>query len=296
VATSVQIAAPARTRGPLALWHLLSLDAPSVAALWTWFLARACQVRLPSASTAAMALAVWMLYAADRLLDARQLDSQARRPPAGLEERHVFHHRHRPAFLFGIGVAAILLATLLPRLDIAAIHLYLTEGALLFAWFLILHATHSAHRLPKEIAVGLFFAAAVFIPTVARAPALRIALLPSAALLTALCGLNCLYIYAWEHPPGSAGSIQTAHPSTRLALRYLAPVAATAAVAGLALAALAVARPESHSLWPIPVAAAFAAILLIALDRIRYRLAPVTLRAAADLALLTPIALIPFLR
>jgi hypothetical protein len=63
-----------RHAGPLALWHLLSLDAPTIAALWTWFIASANHIHLPIASTLAMALAVWMLYAADRLMDARLLN------------------------------------------------------------------------------------------------------------------------------------------------------------------------------------------------------------------------------
>ena len=61
---------------PLALWHLLSLDAPTVAALWTWFIASANHIRLPLSSALAMALAVWMLYAADRLMDARLMDAR----------------------------------------------------------------------------------------------------------------------------------------------------------------------------------------------------------------------------
>ena len=56
-------------KSPLVLWHLLSLDAPTVAALWTWFIAEACHVHIPLLSTLAMAVAVWTLYAADRLLD-----------------------------------------------------------------------------------------------------------------------------------------------------------------------------------------------------------------------------------
>ena len=59
---------------PLALWHLLSLDAPSVATVWTIAIAHAAGVDLPWTSAAAMFIAVWILYAADRLLDARLLE------------------------------------------------------------------------------------------------------------------------------------------------------------------------------------------------------------------------------
>src|ERR1700679_1878644 len=99
---------------PIALWHLLSLDAPTVAALWTWFIARANHIHLPPSSILAMAVAVWMLYAADRLMDARLMDTRLMdtrqmntslhkpAPSEELEARHYFHHRHRTAFLTGI--------------------------------------------------------------------------------------------------------------------------------------------------------------------------------------------------
>jgi hypothetical protein len=47
---------------------------------------------------------------------------------------------------------------------------------------------------------------------------------------------------------------------------------------------------------PIAVACTLAAGLLLALDRNRKRLSRVSQRAAADMALLTPLLLLPFLR
>jgi len=303
VATTIQTTQLAT--GPVALWHLLSLDAPTVAALWIWFVARASHVRLPVASPVAMALAVWMLYAADRLLDTRLLNASPRETYLHdqLEARHFFHHRHRRAFLIGIAFAGMGIAALLPRLDPTAIRLYLVEGALLSVWFLILHATRSAHRLPKEIAVGCFFSAAIFIPTVARASGLHAALLPYAVLFAALCSLNCLFIYAWEHGHGRraqredwSANARPAHATTRLALAQLNVLAMSVAIAGAALAffhPISLPQPDQ---WPIAVACALAEVLLLALDRSRKRLSRVNLRAAADLALLTPLLLLPFQR
>ena len=98
-ATPTKPATRTPTHSPLALWHLLSLDAPTVAALWTWFIARANHLQLPLSATVAMGLAVWMLYAADRLLDAQSTHHDP------LEARHLFHHRHHTAFLIGIFAA-----------------------------------------------------------------------------------------------------------------------------------------------------------------------------------------------
>jgi hypothetical protein len=234
-----------------------------------------------------MTIAVWMLYAADRLLDARHLNPD---PPhhEDLEARHYFHRLHRSAFLTGIVLAAITLATLLPRLEPAAIYLYLILGALVSAYFILIHATSSAHRLPKEIAVGLFFAAATFIPTVARRPDLRLTLLPSALLFATLCSLNCLFIYAWEHPAPHA--TKRSHAITRLTLRNLPLLTILVAISSLTLTLL-----DHQASWPITCATAIAATLLLLLHKQRHAISRVNLRAAADLALTTPFLLIPFL-
>ena len=210
-----------------------------------------------------MFLAVWTLYAADRLLDEH-----------ALEARHHFHHHHRRAFLTCIILSSISLAILLPRLELASIHLYLILGGLVFGYFILIHATQNSHRYPKELAVGICFAAATFIPTVARQPALRPALLAPALLFAALCGLNCLFIYAWEH---------ATHPNPL-------PLLAIA----LTLTSTAVAILDRQAPWPLSAAIALAAVLLLVLHRLSRKIPATPLRAAADLALLTPLLLLPF--
>ena len=288
MATATPTQPVTRTRSPLALWHLLSLDAPTVAALWTWFIARANHLHLPLSATLAMAIAVWMLYAADRLMDARLMDVQSIQHDP-LEARHLFHHRHRTAFLTVIVAASAALALLLPRLETESIHLYLILGGLVFGYFVLIHATSSAHRLPKEIAVGIFFAAATFIPTVARQPQLRLPLLAPALLFATLCSLNCLFIYAWEHSQTQIA--HSAHATTRLALRHLPFIAIVITLTGSALALL-----DRNTQWSIPLATSIAAILLLTLHRRRNHIHPTTLRAAADLTLLTPLLLVLFSR
>jgi uncharacterized membrane protein (UPF0136 family) len=290
LATAQKLRSPNR-RSIFDLWHLLSLDAPTVASLWIWFIAVANRIRLPLSSIFAMFIAVWMLYAADRLLDTRSLDSQSGQEQR-LEARHYFHHRHRTAFLAGILVASVALAPLLLRLDTAAMHLYLILGGLLFGYFILIHATRSAHRFPKEIAVGIFFAAATFIPTVARQPGLRLALLPSAILFATLCSLNCLFIYEWEHDSYRAPmhADHPTHATTRFALLHLPFFAAIIAAASVSLAFF-----DHRSPWSIPLATALSALSLLLLNQRRHRISALTLRAAADLALLAPILLIPFL-
>lgn len=275
-------------KDPLSVWHLLSLDAPTVAALWTWFIASANHVHLPLSSTLSMALAVWMLYAADRLMDVRLLDIDPTRHEE-LEARHYFHLRYRTAFLPGILLASLALAALLPQLDAAAIRLYLILGGLVAGYFIVIHATSgAAARLPKEIAVGLCFAAATFIPTVARRPDLRLALLPAALLFAILCSLNCLFIYAWEHEDRRAN--RPTHAITRVALRNLVSLTTLLACLSIGLALF-----DRRIPWLIPSASALSAVILLVLHGRRHAIGRTTLRGAADLALTTPILLFPFL-
>lgn len=270
-------------RSTLAYWHLLSLDAPTVAALWTLFIAHSTHTHLPWTSPAAMFVAVWLLYAADRLLDARPGSSDRE-----LEERHRFHNAHRRTFLTTAALASLALVALLHTLPAATLHLYTLLATLLGAWLLLVHARAlpAPHRLPKELAVGLFFPAAVFIPTVARGPALRAQLLAPAILFAATCTLNCLFVYAWEHPHDRS----FAHVTTRWATRHLRTLTVITICASIALAfAL-----RHDAVFTLPSACAISAAILLVLHRFRAQFRRTDLRALADAALLSPLLLFPF--
>ena len=268
-------------RGPLALWHLLSLDAPTVATVWTIFVARTWRLALPASVPCAMFLAVWAIYAADRLLDAR-------RRQEGLEARHRFHGRHRRLFQAALGVAATGLIPCILVMPAAMRGLYLWLGALLLLWLGVIHLlprSRSRRNIPKELAVGVFFSAAIFLPTAATIPSLS--LLVAAAFTANLCSLNCLFIYAWEHPRGAPAR---SHASTRFGLRRLRAIGTASVLLPIAM------LPLAAQAAPALTAVSIAAGLLLALDRTRSRYERTTLRAAADLALLTPLLLLPFLR
>jgi hypothetical protein len=230
-----------------------------------------------------MFAAVWMIYAADRLLDARALDAGA--SGVQLEERHRFHHRHRGGFLASMLVAALALVLLLPRIDARALVLYVLLATLLATWMLIIHVRPSARRLPKELAVGVFFPAACFIPTVAHAPWLQMQLLPTAFVLAGVCTLNCLFLYEWEHPSRTEVA-RRAHWTTRWATRHLVVLGCVIVAASLLLAVL------QPMVWRADVACALGVLLLLALHAGRARFNAITVRAAADLVLLTPMLLL----
>ena len=212
-----------RTAAPTGLlhaWHLLSLDAPTVAIVWTAFIARASHVAVPLPELLALFLAVWLLYVADRLLDA---SSRTPRPtPLSLMPRHHFHHRYRSRFLALATIATIILIPLIVHLPRPDLRLDLTLAAALAVWFLLIHRLVPTRKLPKELTVGLFFAAATLIPTITRVPVTTPMLL--AAILFAIVGaLNGLYISLWEAAPTRKISqplnISTCMPRPRIAGR-----------------------------------------------------------------------------
>ena len=255
----------------LSRWHLLSLDAPCVAVAWTCLFARAAHTPLSPAIPAAMFLAVWIIYAADRLLDGLH-------PSASFEPRHRFHLRHRRAFTIAIAAAAIALIPLTLEIPRPTFQLYLALAALLFVWFAIVHAT-SHRKLPKELLPGIFCAAAAIIPIGLHHRGIAIAAIAYCVLVT----LNCCCISTWEHD-----TIAAAHPAIRFIVRRLQKLLLTLALVSVA------ASLRSH---PILLAIALSSILLLILDRLRHHFDPTDLRAAADLVLLTPLVfLLPTLR
>ena len=297
--TAGHLAPPAFTLQPLALWHLLSLDAPVVATVWTWFIARSFRLTLDKVELVGMFLAVWILYVADRLLDsfawtrpqaARAFDLRSRR--FDLRQRHYFHARYRMAFGCSLAVALLILTASVARFPRAEIVLNLVAGTLLAAWFAVVHgvARRFALRLPKELAVGLFFAAAIFIPTLARQPDLWPAVLLPAILFGLLCTMNGLFIHVWEADPARKAHTN-ADCLTRLLIRNVSRLAWLCCLLPLALAAF---GHGGHA--EIYGALSLSAAALLALNRFRHAFEPTALRALADFVLLSPLLLAALFR
>jgi hypothetical protein len=132
-------------------------------------------------------------------------------------------------------------------------------------------------RLPKELLVGILFTLACALPVWTRISSHREFLAAAILVYSALAWLNCLAIETWESASRSRSFLFSGTLT-------LAAVALSSAVACLALG-----QPRTALLLG---AAAMSAALLAWLDRRQDSLAPTTLRAAADLVLLTPLALL----
>ncbi len=276
----------------LAFWHLASFDAPTVAVVWAVSFAWSLGVRLPLWLPVLLALVTWSVYIGDRLLDARAgLRSPHRRQ---LRKRHFFHWRHRhiliPLAVGAAAAAAAIVFSLMPPVARARDSLL---GAAAFAYFSGVHSRRRppawlAPLLSKEFLVAVLFTAGCVLPAWTRLRAIAASfsvlwpLYVFVLYFAALAWLNCHAISRWESRTRDAR--QTA----------VLPLGCWLGLSGAILAVLvSAAGPRAVA---VLAAGALSALLLALLDRMRNRLTPLALRAAADLVLLTPLLLIPLAR
>ncbi|HEX4319694.1 MAG TPA: hypothetical protein VHZ52_02235 [Acidobacteriaceae bacterium] len=256
----------------LRFWHLASLDAPTVAVVWTFAFAWMCHIHLPLWLPVVLAIAAWCFYVADRLLDARNANTP-------LRARHHFHWRHRRIFVPLAIIAALAAIALVARsMPFAARERNSVLAAAALVYFTSVHSPWRVaapkFRFPKELLVGVLFTLACAIPTLSRVGSSRLlAALPTILILIALAWLNCHAIESWESDfPGRPTVFRLA----------------------LALAATALLATFATSLYDLRQAillgmASLSAVLLAGLDHKSLSLTPIALRSCADLALLTPL-------
>ena len=248
------------------LWpNLLSLDAPLIALLWQILFVRCFHSRPPAWSPVLLAVSVWLIYAADRALDAWR--------GSGDRPRHEFYRRHWrvifPYWIVALCACGWLAWRYLPAREFDC-------GALLLAGVAVYLV--GVHAVPltlsragsKEAAVAALFG----IGTVLAAwPQLSTASdVLSIALFAVLCWINCTSIEDWEDRRPARGGA------------YFA----AAAIAVVAAVCLREHRPVLGS------AETASAVGLIVLDRVRGRLSPDALRVLADAALASPVLFLPW--
>ena len=278
---------------PLRLWHLTSLDAPTVAVVWALAFAWVAEVALPMWIPLLLALVVWVVYIGDRLLDAR---ADLHTPQIhSLRERHYFHYRHRmvlvPLAVAATCAAVVIVFSLMPA---AARERNSVLAVAAGAYFSGVHSSRKLRRLTppklaslnsKEFVVGLLFASGCALPALSRAasgPRSPHWPLWSAALFfAALAWLNCCAIERWE---------AVSQPTRR---SRVLPAASLLGLAGLLLTA-AVLYSNQPRAAALIAAGTGSAMLLAQLDRSQRCLTSLALRTCADLVLLSPVLLIPF--
>lgn len=282
---------PAVNRKPFWLLpNLLSLDAPLVAVAWLYVFSKTWRLYLPWIVYLALALAVWVIYVADRLFDVSMLEGT----PARLEPRHQFHRNHRKIFTLGLAVAALITAILVVTMIPVAIFKYLLIGGVLVAGFfgLSMISTQDGQEVAhtKNIIAGFTFAfgTAIMAHLYRNEFGIGEVLCSSEFLCFAvLCILNISAIDLWEHATRSADVEVKAFHELALTLPLML----------LSAAALALALIDNDpaisiggfSTRPFFYAILTGAALLYVLNRMRSRLQMDALRVLADVALLIPV-------
>ncbi len=242
------------------LWpNLLSLDAPLVALLWQTLFIRCFHASSQVLTPALLVSAVWLIYAADRTLDAWS--------GSGLRPRHEFYRRHwrvvLPVWTAVLALACWLAWTGLPR-PVFEHGAWIT--AAVGVYFVAVHATR--RKWPKEAAVAVIFglgaSVAAWTRVETRADVITV------ILFSCLCWINCVAIEHWESG------------------RNDFPVALLSACVGIAAIVILVRdRPI------LGCAEALSAAAFVLLDLRRLKLSADALRVLADAALLSPIFLLP---
>lgn len=250
------------------LWpNLLSLDAPIVALLWQILFVRCFHGSLGMLPAALLAVAVWLIYVADRTLDAwRGAPGTAEQP------RHEFYRRNWRAVL-PVWIGALAASSWLAWSRLPA-PLFVEGAVIATGTGLYLAVVHLAPGLlrrggSKESAVAVLFGLGA---SLAAWPGVQTTSDVLAILLfSVLCWMNCTAIDDWERG-------ESLRPS----------VIAAAGLVALTAACLL----QNHR--PILGAAETAGALgLVLLDRLQKRYSSAVLRVLADVVLLTPVVFLP---
>lgn len=153
---------------------MFSLDAVAVALVWQIVLALGCCDRWPTvAESTVLALTVWLVYVADRLLDASMI--RLDRPHT---LRHGFHARHAKRFLVAwIVILVIDVSIALMFLSGVQTRVGLVASTLVTIYLAIVHFGKSARGIKskmsqpsrfrwngKELLIGIVFAFGVALP------------------------------------------------------------------------------------------------------------------------------------
>lgn len=274
---------PSEQRKPLWLFpNLLSLDAPLVAVVWLYIFAKTWRVQyLPWTAYIALGLIVWIIYVADRLIDASMPDENAGK----LEARHEFHRKHKRIFRLLLKVAAVgalvLVITGLP----VSIYGYSILGAIMISGFftLSIFSSPGPNEIPhaKNIIAGITFAYGTAMLAYAFTGFEMRLLIRSPELIcfAVLCILNISAIDLWEH----------ASRFTDLETKAGDELALTLPLTLLGAASLVFALKDPDlTTRPFFYSILTGAALLQILNRTRQRFSLDALRVLADVALLVP--------
>ncbi len=274
-----------KSQVPCWLWlNVLGLDAPLVAIAWQFFFAEAFRLKIPTSNYLVLGLVVWVIYSADRLLDARRLGD-----PQAASARHRFYSDWFWLLMPLTGLAALLavfaVVTILPAT-------LLHSGVVVFLFVIV----YFVHRIwvegpmlvvvPKEIFSGMVFAIGTTLTGYAWSNDIPDALYsPEVLWFGGLCSLNCMAISVWERN-SDADNDGNALPQIWPPVVRFFPVCAWGFTVAGAVFALA---HTGTVMFPVLLAVTSGGVLLALLASISGRISPAALRVGADVAVIFPV-------
>ncbi|MGI9242420.1 MAG: hypothetical protein ACR2RV_16600 [Verrucomicrobiales bacterium] len=277
---------------PWYLWpNLFSLDAVAVSLVWLWCFSVSERVPILPATYVILGLVVWLVYTADRLLDALRMKDPDLSTP---------RHRFARAFMRPLGVACLIVLGVVTYLVLFKLQAVLIYHGLVISMMVLLYFVLRLSRkgdlhvlLPKEIFCGIVFALGTTYPVHALPNNFVAGVLTAElGLFALLCALNCTAISVWEWREDQANddgsSIVQNWPSIRSNyVRFAFLLAVVAAWLGL--------RGGANFFAPILLSFALSAALIGASGLADGVLSKDLKRALADVALLSPLVIVPLL-
>lgn len=261
---------------------LLSLDAPVVGVLWLILFSVAVRIRVPRSEIAVLAMAVWLIYVADRILDSFR---ESEGGPLAL--RHRFYRDYRAAFAVPFCAVLVVSAWISwTRLDARTLRDGVVLAAMVAVYLGVVHFSDDRLQrwFPKELAVAVLFCAGSCLPVAARINDLTVPELSAFGAFVLIAWMNTALI---EYAEWIALREGGAEPPAALTIN----VARGALPLGIAIGALAIvalALPGFRILQPVLLAEMASAVALAALGASWPRLSSHVLRISADVVLCTP--------
>jgi hypothetical protein len=265
---------------------LLSLDAPVVAVLWLLLFSESLSVPVPRTETAVLAMAVWLIYVADRIMDSFR---ESEREP--LAPRHRFYREHRAAFVAPFCIILLLAAWLAwTKLDERTLRGGVALAAIVAAYFGVVHLSGSVARrwFPKELAVAVLFCAGTCLPVFVRVRSLNIPEIAAFIGFVLVAWMNTALIEYTEWIALRDGGAEQPPALTIAVARDMIPLGIAIAAASLA----AISTGAFRDLRPVLLAEAGSALALVGLRAGWQRISTYVLRISADAVLCTPAVLL----
>ena len=277
---------------PWYLWpNLLSLDAVAVAIVWLWCFATCEHVPILRPIYIALGLIVWVIYTVDRLLDAVRMKDPALSTP-----RHRFAKRFFvPLALLCLIAAGVTIWLGLYKVPRGLIGSGVKISFLALLYFLMRLAPRNDAQVifPKEVFCGLIFALGSVYAVFELPANFPLGILTAEfALFAALCALNCVAISVWEKEEDAAndqgkGIAENWTGSQSFYIKaafFIAGISAWLGVRGL-----------PNFLAPILISIALSAVLIGAIGLAEGALSKNLRRVLVDVALLSPLVVVPLL-